>query len=105
MSEEEPINKYELADWVHKNVRKQINHEYAQERRLLEDFKNQINNQLVLLRGECQSIHAWRKCLANYEKEINKKRMALQDRNNNLQNIYNKMIEIEQLLQEVKSSE
>jgi len=91
-------NKYEFVDWVYKSVLKKVHADFKQEREQLDAYKKKLQVKYDSASESIRKINGYIENIYKYEENLKKKEVALQDRKGNLQNIYNKMIEIEKKL-------
>ena len=98
-TEQEIINnRYEFIDWVYSQVIKKVHADFESERDQLNKYKNQLQEKYKSVSESLRTINGYVENIRKYEANLIKKEKTLQDRNNNFENIYNKMIQIESKL-------
>lgn len=98
-SEQELItNKYELVDWIYKEVMNKVIKSLKKESEILVSYRNKLKLSQDKISSRLHDLGQYVKNIDEYKKKLLDKEKTLQDKNNNLQNIYDKMIKIEKRL-------
>lgn len=91
-------NRFELVDWIKGQVLTKVNAELKNDRQSAKSYLTKLQDKYETVFKSIASLNSYSNGLKALEDAINKRTRALQDRENNLQLIYNKMIEIEKRL-------
>jgi hypothetical protein len=100
MTDEAPIiNQYELADWIYTNVRKRLDNELNRQNIAWVNFEKKVTKKVNDMLEARTHLEHLQSSVGKEIKAVEARTKALQDRDNNLQNIYDKMIQIEKSLE------
>ncbi len=91
-------NKYALAEWIGDKAAYIAMKRLEQTVLKVDGRFKKVAEQQKRLNDSINAISSYVKSIKDYEENLNKKEKALSDKKGNLQNIYNKMIQIEKRL-------
>ena len=90
--EEIITNKHELAEWICNKVVKEARKKLKAETDEVSEKRKKLNLKYQEVSQSIREIAGYAHQLQKYDENLKKRELALTDRNNNLQNIYNKIM-------------